>query len=158
MVLSQGFWFWLWPRYLDEKERFPEAPTWFIEHFGHPVYCLVVLLMLLLLARFYLVLPDAALGRRERFLDLLAHSRGQVLAIVLALVAVRIFSILAGMAVEWPAGLLIAIVDEVNEEAASVLNTLVRRGASFLDDYLRMVGSVAVLAWFYRQLVLSRQR
>ncbi len=157
MILQRSFWFWLWPRFLQERERFPHVPPWFIDYFGHPVACLVVLLMLLLLARFYLVLPDAALGRRGRFLDLLAHSRGQVLAIVLALVVVRILSILAGMAVELPAESVIGLVSDVSEGTASALETLVWRGASFLDDYVRMVGSVAVLAWFYRHLVMSRQ-
>ena len=45
---------------------------------------------------------------------------------------------------------------KVSEQAASPLDKLVRHGGAFLDAYVRTVGSVAVLAWFYRYLVLSR--
>ena len=118
---------------------------------------MVILLLLLALARFYLVLPDAALGGRGRFLDLFAHSRGHLLAIVLALVVVRMLSIVVGAVIDLPGGLALELVQGPSVDAVSTIETVIVRAATFANDYVRAVGSAAVLAWFYRKLVMSRE-
>lgn len=157
MVMGQSLWFLLWPHYVVELGTLPQPPGWFVAYVGHPLQLLVILLLLLALARFYLVLPDAALGRRGRFLDLFAHSRGNVLAIVLALVVVRMLSIIVRAAIDVPGGLAVELVQGPSVDTASIMETVIVRVASFADDYVRAVGSAAVLAWFYRRLVMSRE-
>ena len=157
MVIGQSIWFLLWPYYVVEFGALPQPPGWFVAYVGHPLELLVILLLLLALARFYLVLPDAALGRRGRFLDLFAHSRGHLLAIVLALVVVRMLSIVVGAVIDLPGGLVLELVQGLGVDAVSTIETVIVRAASFADDYVRAVGSAAVLAWFYRKLVMSRE-
>ena len=157
MVMGQSLWFWLWPLYVVELGTVLQPPGWFVAYIGHPLECLIILLLLLAFARFYLILPHAALGRRGRFLDLFAHSRGHVLAIVLALVAVRMLSIVVGVAIELPGGLAVELVQGASADAVSTSETVVVRAATFANDYVRAVGSAAVLAWFYRRLVMSRE-
>lgn len=157
MVMGQSLWFWLWPLYVVELGPLLEPPGWFVAYIGHPLECLIILLLLLAFARFYLILPHAALGRRGRFLDLFAHSRGHVLAIVLALVVVRMLSIVVGVAIELPGGLAVELVQGASADAVSTSETVVVRAATFANDYVRAVGSAAVLAWFYRRLVMSRE-
>ncbi len=156
-VVGYSLWFWLWPLYVVELGGVPQAPGWFVAYIGHPVELLVILLLLLALARFYLILPHAALGRRGRFLDLFAHSRGHVLAIVLALVAVRMLSIVVGLAIDLPGGLAVELVGTLSGDAVSTMETVVDRAAAVVNDYVRAVGSAAVLAWFYRTLVMNRE-
>ncbi len=156
-VVGQSLWFWLWPTYVVELGTLPQPPGWFVAYVGNPLELLVILLLLLALARFYLVLPDAALGRRGRFLDLFAHSRGHLLAIVLALVVVRMLSIVVGAVIDLPGGLALELVQGPSVDAVSTVETVIVRAATFANDYVRAVGSAAVLAWFYRKLVMSRE-
>ena len=156
-VVGQSLWFWLWPIYVVELGTLPQPPGLFVAYVGHPLELLVILLLLLALARFYLVLPDAALGRRGRFLDLLAHSRGHLLAIVLALVVVRMLSIVVGAVIDLPGGLALELVQGPSVDTVSTIETVIVRAATFANDYVRAVGSAAVLAWFYRKLVMSRE-
>ncbi len=157
MVIGRSLWFWFWPLYVAELGGWPQAPGWFVAYLGHPIELLVILLLLLALARFYLVLPHAALGRRGRFLGLLAHSRGHVLAIVLALVVVRMLSIVVALAIDLPGGLAAELVEGAGGNGSSTIEAVVDQAAAVVDDYVRAVGSVAVLAWFYRKLVMNRE-
>ena len=167
---------WRWPAALDLERAMIEAQAnallaplnWLsgysqssfvllLNYIQGPFALLIELIILLLLARFFLILPHTAIGRRGGFFRLEAQCKGQVLSIVLALVVIRVLSTLVEFAINIPGELLEALAGYLGDEARQAVNTVTWSAASFAGDYLRAIGTAAVLAWFYRDLVLSRE-
>lgn len=136
---------------------------WGTAHYWAMVDSFIYPIILLLLGRFLLVLPDAAIGRRSSFWTLWRRSRGHLLAIVLALAVMLAFGGLVGeAAVAVPQMMLNELVFTHGVEAPQVAWKVefwqyVYFAGEFAGDYLHAVGTAAVLAWFYRDLVLSRE-
>ena len=137
--------------------------NWVSAHYWTIVNSFIYLIILLLLARFFLVLPDAALGRRSGFWTLWRRSRGCRLTIVVALAVMLAFGGLVGeAAVALSEMMLTDLILTHGLEAPHVAWKIgfwevVHFLGEFAGDYLRAIGTAAVLAWFYRDLVLSQK-
>ncbi len=155
LVIWYALWFWLLGPYREVRESLPDTPLWVLTYFGHPFFWPIAVVTLLALSRFYLIFAQAALGRPGGMLALSVHSRGQVLAIVLALLFVRILGNLVGVPARFLGSGAIDIAEAAGLAGSPALTIAVDYAASFPTDYLRAVCAVAVLAWFYRRLVLG---
>ena len=147
-----------WLALLNWNPDYPQSPFLSLLNYVQSPFALVtMLIILLLLARFFLILPHTAIGRRGDFFRLMAQCKGQVLSIVLALVVIRILGTLVEFAINIPGELLEVLAGYLGDEAKQAVGTVTWSAASFANEYLRAVGTAAVLAWFYRDLVLSRE-
>ena len=139
------------------------AMHWVDYSFWTIVDSLTHIISLLLLARFFLVLPDASIGRRSGFWALWRRSRGCLTAIVVALAVMLAFAGLVGEAAVAVTQMMLndLVLTYGLEEAQMTWRMTfwqtVQLVGEFAGDYLRAIGTAAVLAWFYRDLVLSRK-